>query len=127
VGGPRTAVIYDGACPLCRGSVEWIRTRDRAGAFAFVPFQDPGFAERFPQVPLPACEQAVTLVLPDGSAVYVPNEVDGTVSVIDPATRSVTATVDVGAGPRQPVALPDSSAIIVPNSDDGTVMVIGRH
>jgi YVTN family beta-propeller protein len=67
------------------------------------------------------------LVLPDGSAVYVPNEVDGTVSVIDPATRSVTATVDVGAGPRQPVALPDSSAVIVPNSDDGTVMVIGRH
>jgi predicted DCC family thiol-disulfide oxidoreductase YuxK len=67
VRGPRIAVIYDGACPLCRGSVEWIRTRDRAGAFAFVPFQDPGFAERFPQVPLPACEQAVTLVLPDGS------------------------------------------------------------
>jgi len=67
VGGPRVAVIYDGACPLCRGSVAWIRARDRGGAFDFVPFQDPGFAERFPQVPLPACEQAVTLVLPDGS------------------------------------------------------------
>ena len=67
MGGPPVAIIYDGACPLCRGSVAWIRARDRGGVFDFVPFQDPGFAERFPQVPLPACEQAVTLVLPDGS------------------------------------------------------------
>ena len=67
MGGSRVAVIYDGACPLCRGSVAWIRARDRGGAFDFVPFQDPGFAERFPRVPRPACEQAVTLVLPDGS------------------------------------------------------------
>lgn len=63
----RTTIIYDGDCPLCRGSVAWIRTRDRTGAFDFVPFQQPGFEGRFPQVPRAVCEAGVTLVRPDGS------------------------------------------------------------
>lgn len=82
------------------------------------------------------------LVLPDGSAVYVPNHDSGTVSVIDPATNTTAATITVdsssfpGAAVVLPdgsavyvvgcVALPDGTAVYVPNSDDGTVPIIGR-
>jgi len=38
-------------------------------------------------------------VSPDGSKVYVTNELSDTVSIIDAATNTVTATVDVGNGP----------------------------
>jgi YVTN family beta-propeller protein len=35
-------------------------------------------------------------VTPDGSRVYIANELDGTVSVIDTATSTVTATIPIG-------------------------------
>ena len=64
------------------------------------------------------------MVLPDGSAVYVANDRDGTVSVIDTGSNTVTATIPVGEGPWYPVVLPDGSAVYVPNHGDGTVSVI---
>lgn len=65
-------------------------------------------------------------VLPDGSAVYVTNRDDNSVSVIDTATNTVTATVLVGGQPNYALVLPDGSAIYVSDGEYGTVSVIGR-
>jgi YVTN family beta-propeller protein len=40
-------------------------------------------------------------IAPDGAAVYVSNETDGSVSVIDPRRNEVTATIPVGERPNQ--------------------------
>ena len=53
------------------------------------------------------------MVLPDGSAVYIPNEGDDTVSVIDTATNTVTATIPVGRRSGARWCLPDGSAVYV--------------
>ena len=66
-------------------------------------------------------------VLPDGSAVYVPNNRDGTVSVIDTVSNEVTTIIDVGDFPVLPGVLPDGSAVYVPNDYDGTVSVINTE
>ena len=39
-------------------------------------------------------------VTPNGSKVYTPSQTNSTVSVIDTATNTVTATVTVGSSPR---------------------------
>ena len=39
------------------------------------------------------------MVHPDGSAVYVSNSLSNNVSIIDPTTRTVVQTIDVGAIP----------------------------
>jgi len=54
-------------------------------------------------------------VLPDGSAVYVANNGDDTVSVIDTNTFSVVGTIPVGVGPHGVVAHPDGSTVYVSN------------
>ncbi len=36
-------VYYDGACPLCRGEMELLMQRNRAGLLAFVDISAPGF------------------------------------------------------------------------------------
>jgi YVTN family beta-propeller protein len=51
-------------------------------------------------------------------------KVDGTVSVIDTLTNTVTATIPVGAGPFGVVFSPDSRRAYVTNAFDGTVSVI---
>ena len=43
---------------------------------------------------------AFPVVLPDGSAVYIPNNRNGTVSVIDTGTDMVMATIRVSCGPQ---------------------------
>jgi YVTN family beta-propeller protein len=63
-------------------------------------------------------------VLPDGSAVYVPNSLDDSVSVIDTESNAVTTIIGVGRAPGSPGVLPDSSAVYVPNDYGGTVSVI---
>ncbi len=50
------------------------------------------------RVPVGAVPQALALQ-PDGAAVYVANTADGTVSIVDTATRKVVATVPVGRAP----------------------------
>ena len=55
-------------------------------------------------------------------AMWVPNSGDGSISVIDPATRTVTDTITVGQNPVFLVAADDR--LWVPNSGDGTVSVI---
>lgn len=59
-------LIYDGECPLCRRAVEWVRQRDPAGRFEFLPCQAGERAARFPSMTEPTCLESVQLALPDG-------------------------------------------------------------
>jgi YVTN family beta-propeller protein len=68
----------------------------------------------------------VCIALPAWAApyAYICNLVDNTVSVIDVATRAVTATIAVGSGPFGVAVTPDGSKVYVSNSNDETVSVI---
>lgn len=59
-------LIYDGECPLCRRAVEWVRERDPAGRFEFLPCQAEDRAARFASMPESKCLESVQLALPDG-------------------------------------------------------------
>ena len=69
-------------------------------------------------------------VSPDGSKVYVANsgyeyEYAGTVSVINSATNTVTATITVGYGDPDGISVsPDGSKVYVANDNANTVSVI---
>ncbi|WP_240805642.1 YncE family protein [Streptomyces sp. A1547] len=65
----------------------------------------------------PAAAQARTLA-------YVTNAFSGTVSVIDTATNTVTATIPVGSRPEGVAVTPDGTRVYVANSDGTTVSVI---
>ena len=57
-------------------------------------------------------------VSPDGSKVYVTNCSDNTVSVINTATNTVTATITVGSAPYGVSVSPDGSKVYVANYSD---------
>lgn len=63
-------------------------------------------------------------VSPDGKHVYVANSAGNTVSVIDTASNSITATIPVGDGPVAVAVSPDSHFVYVANKRGGTVSVI---
>ncbi len=52
------------------------------------------------------------------------NVENNTVSIINNATKSVTATVNVGIAPSGVAVIPNGKKISVANSDDNTVSVI---
>jgi YVTN family beta-propeller protein len=58
---------------------------------------------------------------PGSRTVYVTNDADDTVSVIDASTRTVTATVPVGKEPVGVAVDPDTHTVYVANWFDGTV------
>lgn len=58
-------VIFDGACGICRQSVDLLRRWDREQVLRYVPFQDEAAVARF-GIALPALAAAMHLVLPDG-------------------------------------------------------------
>jgi len=60
------AVIYDAACPMCRGAMRWVQHRALPGQFEFVPCQSAERRARFPWISEQACLEALQLVLPDG-------------------------------------------------------------
>lgn len=60
----------------------------------------------------------------EGTRVYVTNSRDSTVSVIDPDTNNVIATVPVGEGPWGAAVSPDGKWVYVTNRGSGTVSVI---
>ena len=61
---------------------------------------------------------------PGSHTVYVTNDDDGTMSVIDASTRAVTATVPAGKHPHGVALDPDSHTVYVTNHDDHTLSVI---
>jgi len=78
-------------------------------------------ARFFASIPVGAGPKGVA-VTPDGSKVYVTNSVDGTVSVINTATNTVSATIPVGSSPWGVAVTLDGSRVYVANH--GTVSVI---
>jgi YVTN family beta-propeller protein len=61
---------------------------------------------------------------PGALGVYVSNNDGDTVSVINPDTDTVVATVDVGSEPRNLAGSPDRSTVYVPNRHSDNVSVI---
>jgi YVTN family beta-propeller protein len=59
-----------------------------------------------------------------GARIYVSNQLDNTISVIDGATHKVVATVRVGASPAQLAVSPDRRSVYVANTGSDTVSVI---
>jgi predicted DCC family thiol-disulfide oxidoreductase YuxK/uncharacterized membrane protein YphA (DoxX/SURF4 family) len=59
-------LVYDGACHFC---CRWVaRWRNATGdAVTYIPFQDESVPAKFPEIPRADLEQAVHLILPDGS------------------------------------------------------------
>src|SRR6266404_2960716 len=55
---------------------------------------------------------------------YITNNASATVSVIDTATNTVTATIHVGSNPLGVAVSPDGSKVYVTNNNDGSVSVI---
>lgn len=75
---------------------------------------------------IPAGSQPFGVVLsPNGSTAYVTNDLSsGTVSVIDLATKQITATIGVGSFPKGITLSPDGSTAYVANLAGNTVSVI---
>jgi YVTN family beta-propeller protein len=63
-------------------------------------------------------------VSPDDSRVYVANNVDGSVSVINTSNNTVVATVTAGSGSLDVAVSPDGSRVYVANYFDSSVSVI---
>ena len=60
----------------------------------------------------------------DPASIYVTNQTTSTVSVVDPATNAIIATIPVGPGPEGIAVTPDGSKVYVANSFSDTVSVI---
>jgi YVTN family beta-propeller protein len=60
-------------------------------------------------------------VTPDGSKVYVANEVSASVSVIDTATNTVVGTIPVGNFPIGVAVIPDGSKVYVTDGASASV------
>src|SRR5438034_2157823 len=56
--------------------------------------------------------------------IYVTNQLDNTVSVIDGATHKVVATVRVGVAPAQMAVSPDRRSVYIANTGSNTVSVL---
>lgn len=46
----KITLVYDGGCRFCIRQMNWIRGRDRAGVFEFVPSLSPDLHSRFPKL-----------------------------------------------------------------------------
>jgi predicted DCC family thiol-disulfide oxidoreductase YuxK len=62
----KATLIFDGACPICSATVEWIGENETEGSFEMLPCQAEGVREHFPGVDPVECMQAMRLVLPNG-------------------------------------------------------------
>ena len=62
----RATLIYDGTCPICSGTVEWIEENEQEGTFEMLPCQSDSLGKRYPDIDFNECMRAMHLVLPDG-------------------------------------------------------------
>ncbi|MDX3227848.1 IPT/TIG domain-containing protein [Streptomyces sp. ME19-01-6] len=64
------------------------------------------------------------MLSPNGAHVYVANQASNTVSVIDPVSNTVTATIPTNTGPSVIAASPDNALVHVTQSGDASLGVI---
>ena len=62
----RYVVLYDGLCRFCQAGARQLMALARPGALDLVSYQEPGVLDRFPGVPLEACQRQMHLITPDG-------------------------------------------------------------
>ena len=67
---------------------------------------------------------ALNAIVVNAQTAYITNSFDGTVSVINVATNTVTATIAVGSGPEGVSVSPDGSKVYIANYSAATVNVI---
>lgn len=60
-------IIYDGKCPVCAGTVRWLRDKGLAGAFELLECRSEQRRLMHPEVIRADCMRAMHLVLPDGT------------------------------------------------------------
>jgi YVTN family beta-propeller protein len=126
VNGVRTAVVAIGVHP--RHVVV-----DPTGAYAYVTWGDAsGYvavietAGNTPvaNIPVGSIPQGICIA-PDGSTLYTADAASGTCSVVDIATRSVVATVDLGGGYPEGICMqPDGSRVYLTHYYGSRVSVI---
>lgn len=63
----RATIIYDGKCPLCTGTVHWLRDKGLAGIFEILECRSEQRRLMHPEVNRADCMKAMHLVLPDGA------------------------------------------------------------
>lgn len=88
------ALLYDGACSLCRRSVAWVQARDPDRVLELLPFQDPSVATRFPTVPRAQCLRAAQFVSDEGR-VFAGAAAVREVLALLPSTRRLAALLRV--------------------------------
>lgn len=62
----RALVFYDGACGLCRASLERLRALDREGRLEFRDLHDPRVAAEFPSIDPARARERMQLIRPEG-------------------------------------------------------------
>ena len=63
----KATLVYDEQCSLCAELVRQVSSRTLPEELESVPCHSEEFAHRFPQISQAACEEAMQLVLPDGT------------------------------------------------------------
>jgi YVTN family beta-propeller protein len=71
-----------------------------------------------------ACGTSPSPPGPATARIYVSNQLDNTVSVIDGATHKIVATVRVGVSPAQMAVSPDRRSVYIANTASNTVSVL---
>ena len=73
----KPVIVYDGSCNFCINQTNRIRKRDRLGVFEYLPRQDEGFEERFPQLLSEDFNSGLRLILHDGTILVGADAVHG--------------------------------------------------
>jgi predicted DCC family thiol-disulfide oxidoreductase YuxK len=63
----RATIIYDGNCPVCTGTVKWLREKGFSGSFELLECQSEQRRMMHPEVNRAECMRAMHLVMPDGT------------------------------------------------------------
>jgi predicted DCC family thiol-disulfide oxidoreductase YuxK len=62
----KVVLIYDGQCPICSGTVAWIKDHEKEDSIEMLTCQSDDVKKRYPLIEEDVCMQAMQLVLPDG-------------------------------------------------------------
>jgi predicted DCC family thiol-disulfide oxidoreductase YuxK len=62
----RYIVLYDGLCRFCQAGAHKLAALARPGVLDLLSYQELGVLDRFPGVPLEACQRQLHLITPDG-------------------------------------------------------------